>query len=194
MSPSGKVLIIGDSISIDYTPRVAEELAGELRVAHNEGNAEDSRNLLANLDAYLAADAELVHFNCGLHDLKRLGGGAYQVPLAAYRGNLRRIVDRLRATGRKLIWATTTPVIDERHAARGVDFDRCQADVEAYNAAAMEVVVAANIPVNDLHAVAGHAGPERLLGPDGVHFTPAGCGVLAGAVVAAIRGRLGAGP
>ena len=35
----GKVLIIGDSISIGYTPYVQEALAGKATVVHNEGNA-----------------------------------------------------------------------------------------------------------------------------------------------------------
>ena len=37
-----KVLIIGDSISIGYTPYVKELLAGKAIVKHNPGNAEDT--------------------------------------------------------------------------------------------------------------------------------------------------------
>ena len=51
-----KVLLVGDSISIGYSPYVASELKGEVRVRHNEGNASDSAHLLSHLDAYLAAD------------------------------------------------------------------------------------------------------------------------------------------
>jgi hypothetical protein len=59
-----KLLIIGDSISIGYTPAVAEALADEFVVAHGEGNASDSGQMLANLPDYLEADADAVrpHF------------------------------------------------------------------------------------------------------------------------------------
>ena len=68
----------------------------------------------------------MVHLNCGLHDLKRSKEtGAYQVPLAQYEANLREIVERLRrGSGATLLFASTTPILDDRHAQRRADFDR----------------------------------------------------------------------
>ena len=76
----------------------------------------------------------MVHLNCGLHDLKRSKEtGAYQVPLAQYEANLRR--DRGAPAdvepAAALVFATTTPILDDRHARRGADFDRTEADVRA---------------------------------------------------------------
>ena len=193
MPQRGKVLLIGDSISLGYLPQVASELAGEFVVRRNEGNAGDSGRLLAGLDGFLAADgdADVVHFNCGLHDIKRLrDAGGPQVPLPEYRRNLPRIIRRLKRTGRKLIWASTTPVIYERHAAvKG--FDRLEEDVVAYNHAAAEIVAAAGIPIDDLYAGIVSAGVAGCVGPDGVHMTEEGNAVLGKAVAAAVREHFG---
>ena len=189
MPDPNEVLLIGDSISIGYTPPVAELLAGAFDVTHHEGNAGDSGDLRAELDSLLAAGGEpgVIHFNVGLHDLKRKRPeGTLQVELKDFRVNLRAIVERLQATGARLIWATITPVIGKRHAAIK-PFDRRQVDVEAYNAAAWEIIAAAGIAVNDLHALVEAAGAAELLCEDGVHFTDDGYRRLARAVAAAIR-------
>jgi lysophospholipase L1-like esterase len=181
-----RVLILGDSISLGYTPHVERELASRARVVHHEGNSGDSANVLRNLDGWLAAaGARLIHFNVGLHDLRFWTKYAkYQVPLEEYRRNLAAMVERLRAAGAALIWATTTPVLD---GAPGMsrDFPRKNADVEAYNAAALEAVRAADIPVNDLHAFVKARGVHRTILPDGVHLTDEGY-AAAGAEVARI--------
>ena len=190
MSTRGKALIIGDSISQDYTPHAARILDGEFAVAHNEGNVGNSAQLLANLGSYLAADgdADVIHFNCGLHDIVRdRDAEGARVSLASYRDNLTAIVERLAATEKKLIWATTTPVIFERHRHKG--FDRRQEDVEQYNAVAHEIVTAAGIPINDLHAAVVAAGTEECLSEDGVHMTDQASEMLGKIVAEAIQRR-----
>ena len=189
MSPTSKVLVIGDSISIGYTPHAAEALQGRFAVVHHEGNSGDSAALLADLDSYLAAagDADVIHFNVGLHDLKRPrdGSGAYQVPLDQFAANLARIVEKLQATGKLLIWATLTPVIFERHLSKG--FDRRQDDVGAYNRAAAEIITSAGIAIDDLHAAVVEAGVERCICADGVHMTDDGYAILGRTVAAAVE-------
>ena len=184
-----KVLLIGDSISIGYEPYVSRALTGEFRVVHNESNGGDTTNVLANLEAYLLADgdAEIVHFNAGLHDIKRRRDEpGLQVPLEAYRRDLTEIVRRLKQTASRLIWATTTPVIYERHHANK-SFDRRPEDVSAYNAAAREIMDQAGIPVADLNAVVVAAGTEKLVCDDGVHMTDEGYRLLGDAVVEGIH-------
>ena len=45
-----KILIIGDSISIGYTPFVKKALAGKAVVVHNPGNAQHTGTGLEKLD------------------------------------------------------------------------------------------------------------------------------------------------
>ncbi len=184
-----RVLIIGDSISIAYTPHVAQVLAQRAEVLHNPGNGGDSENVAANLDSWLAQlPAEVIHFNCGLHDIKFHRDPRHiQVPLGRYRENLIRIVARLKQSGAAVIWANTTPVVESRHTAVK-EFDRYNRDVQVYNAAAAAIVAQAGMAIDDLHAVVTGAGPERLIGPDGVHMTEEGS-VLLGRMVAARVGE-----
>jgi len=188
MPPGRSVLIIGDSISMGYTPHLAELLAGAAEVVHNPGNAGDTNNAAAHLEGWLKqVPAEVIHFNCGLHDIKRSRQTpGRQVPLERYRANLDRIVERLRQTDAKLIWAATTPVIEERHRA-AKDFDRCNRDVDACNAAAAEIMAAAGIPVDDLHAAVTAAGAENIISDDGVHLTDDGYRMLGRVAADCIR-------
>ena len=180
-------LLLGNSIRMGYQPFVREALADPADVVGPEANCEDSGTFPANLDRWLGAGTwRVIHFNCGLHDIKSdRGTGVCKTPLDRYRDNLQAVCARLRRTGAELIWATTTPVIYERHLTK--DFDRREEDVLAYNQAALEVVREHGIRVNDLHAVATDAGVEDLLSHDGVHFTEAGSRLLVKAVAATIR-------
>ena len=183
-----RIVLLGDSIRKAYQPLVAEALAGRVEVIGSPQNGGDSANLLAHLDAW-AVDLkpDRVHFNCGLHDIKvHQEGGPHQVEPDDYQGNLRRIVARLNEeTSARLVWATTTPVVDEWHQ-RARPFARHQADIDAYNAAALEVMQAAGIAVNDLGAVIRDAGADSCIQPDGVHMNERGNRLLAEAVVAAL--------
>jgi len=164
--------IVGDSISIGYTPHVRRALEGRARVLRHAGNAGDSYNVLSNLGGWLEGIAPAVlYFNVGLHDLRVWRHtGAHQVPIEVYRKNAARLVASLADTDATLIWATTTPVAA---GAAGPDkvFSRTDMDVEAYNAAALEAVREAGIAVNDLNAFVRDRGIERSLQPDGVHMT-----------------------
>ena len=92
------------------------------------------------------ASRDLVHVNCGLHDLKRAFGAASEVPLDEYERNVRQILQRLQRELGVVVWATTTPV-DENWHHQNKGFDRLEADVEAYNAAARAVAVDLGVPI-----------------------------------------------
>ena len=80
------------------------------------------------------------------------------------------------------MFATTTPILDDLHAQRKVGFDRFQADVQKYNAAAISVMKRAGVPINDLHKVVENGGKETLMTGDGTHYTQQGYETLAAAV------------
>lgn len=197
--PSGKpvVLVIGDSISMrgGYFPGVLERLGDRYRVVHNPGNGGDSANVLAHLDEWVsAASPDIIHFNCGLHDIKfdRVLKTRQQPP-DVYERNLREIVRRLKAMPQtRLIFALTTPVNEQWHHANK-PFDRRRADVEQYNAIARKVMADGGIPINDLHKVIVDAGPDTCLVRDGVHMNGRGNALLAEAVASAIDRSAGQG-
>ncbi len=184
-----RVLIIGDSISIGYTRPVIALLRDEADVSRIPGNAAHTWNGLEKLDAWLAAGTwDVIHFNWGLHDLKHLKGD--QLDLAGkrvstaqeYEANLTKLVTRLRATGARLIWASTTPI---PHGAAG----RIQGQEIEFNDIARKVMDAHGVTVNDLHAcVLPHLAEYQQ--PRNVHFTAAGSDFLARKVARSIRGML----
>ncbi len=115
-----QVLILGDSISIGYTPYVRQILAGKAEVHRPNENCGPTTHGLQRIDAWLGDQHwDVIHFNFGLHDLKYIDQdgnlvapdqGAIQVPLDRYEQNLGRLITRLQETGARLIWCTTTPV------------------------------------------------------------------------------------
>ena len=114
-----RVLLIGDSISLGYTPLVRALLKDKANVHRAQENTGPSSSGVKNLDAYLAVGTpagetprkwDVIHFNFGLHDLKIMKGETRQVPPEDYEKDLRDLVRRMKATGARLIWATTTPI------------------------------------------------------------------------------------
>jgi len=193
MPDKPSAILIGDSICMGYRPRVEQRLLGKVSILGIEGNGGDSGRLLENLDEWIInCDAALIHFNCGLHDLKfERDSKAYQQPIEVYEANLRKIVERLRSESKaRLIWATTTPVIDERHnAVKG--FDRYLRDVKAYNRIATAIMTEAGISMDDLCSAIQNDSVEACLGGDGVHMTERGNGILADTVSRSVLHELG---
>jgi len=183
------VVLIGDSIRMSYQPFVTEILRGEADVWGPEENGGTSVNVLAHLGSWaIARDADVIHLNCGLHDLKRLEDPARtDVPLDAYRDNVRTILTTLgERTRSRIIWAATTPVNPQWHE-QNKGFVRLEADVDAYNEAAAAVATELGLQIDDLCAAVEAAGCDSVLGPDGVHFKPEGYRLLAETVAEAVR-------
>jgi acyl-CoA thioesterase-1 len=180
-----RILLIGDSISIGYTPPVRDMLKGKANVHRILTNGGPTTNGVANLDKWLGDGKwDVIHFNFGLHDLKIMETGKHQVSIEDYEANLKKIVARLKETKAKLIWAATTPVAPgTSNPPRNVD------DVVKYNAVAEKVMKEAGIQIDDLYACALPKLQEIQL-PKNVHFTAAGYKVLAEQVVKSIEAAL----
>lgn len=191
-----RALILGDSISIGYTPFVVSTLKGKVAVSRPQANCGSTVVGLANLEKWLTGGPwHVIHFNWGLHDLcyrnpeaKAQGNrdkvnGKQSVPLEEYERNLDQLVTRLQQTGAKLVFATTT-VVPEGEAGRFVG------DEVKYNEAAARVMKKHGIVTNDLYAVTKTFGPELFVGPGNVHFRPEGSEKLAKQVAASIEAAL----
>ena len=180
-----RVLLIGDSISIGYTPVVREALRGAANVHRIPDNGGPTTRGLALLDEWLGAGKwDVIHFNFGLHDIARPNGTDVRTAPADYEKNLRALVARLKATGAKLVFATTTPVPNAK-----VGSGRLNTDVLVCNAIALKIMPALGVTIDDLYAVAAPQ-LEKIQLPANVHYTPDGYCVLATPVTAAIRAQL----
>jgi len=165
-----QVLLIGDSISIEYTLHVRGLLARVADVHRPPANCESTALGLGEVDRWLGDRKwDVIHFNWGLHDLKL--GSKQAVAIEQYEKNLRALVNRLERTGARLIWATMTPVPEGTS-------NRLKGDEAGYNAAAKRIMSEHGIQVDDLHAFAQPRLREIQL-PANVHFTPEGSVKLA---------------
>jgi len=180
-----RILIIGDSISMGYTPFVTKMLEGKALVEHNAGNGGPTSNGVAHIEQWLKdGNWDVIHFNFGLHDLKIMENEKHQVSLEDYEKNLGIIVAAMKKTRAKLVFATTTPVPDGKQ-----NPIRLTADVPRFNAAALRVMEQNKIDVDDLYGVAMKRITE-IQRPNNVHFTDPGYEELAKPVVESIWKQL----
>jgi len=180
-----RVLIIGDSISIGYTLPVRQSLSGKANVHRIPQNGGPTKNGVANIEKWLGAGKwDVIHFNWGIHDLKIMPDSKRQVEPGDYGANLRALVTRMKATGAKLIWATTTPIPD-----RSLKPDRQFGKVPEYNEIAAKVMHEMGVKVNDLNSWITPKLAE-MQNPQDVHYSAVGSAYLAERVSAEILAAL----
>lgn len=196
------VLILGDSISIGYTQSVRKLLAGKANVfrPHTPNgmkavNCQGTTLGVREIDGWLAGHAwDVIHFNWGLHDLKHVkvagksqNSASFEDPRQAdpevYERQLAALVEKLKATGATLIFATTTPY------PAGTRPARLPEDAGHYNEIALKLMEANQVGVNDLYALT-EGRLEELQPPRNVHFNRRGNEVLSGKVAESIEAVL----
>jgi acyl-CoA thioesterase-1 len=195
------VLILGDSISIGYTPFVQQQLEGIASVYRpvfengNNENCQGTTHGLKHIDRWIGTKKwDVIHFNFGLHDLKHVDAitgknsankeDPYQANLKQYKKNLTVIVDKLKMTNALLIFATTTPYPDDLKVAI-----RDPGLSEKYNKIALRVMKKNKIMINDLYSFVLPRMQELQI-PKNVHFTKKGSEALGIRVADIIRYRL----
>lgn len=158
-----RVLILGDIIYQQPARDAAKELMGKVEVVFasiQPGEVRNTHTALASLDELLGdGNWDVIHFNFGLADLvyrapgmksfrvmARHAGGVRATTPEQYETNLRELTTRLKATGARLIWASTTPI---RHSTSNV-FE--MGSEIKYNAIAARVMAKENVPTNDMYS------------------------------------------
>ena len=155
-----RVLVIGDSISMNYHEAAKEALEGVANYHRNEGNGSSALHGVNNAELWLGEYQEkglhwdVIQFNHGLHDLKQKYDaendefGEYSIAPADYQANLEKVIAILRKTGAKLIFATTTPVPNHNKG----QYARRKGAAKDFNALALEVMAKhPDIIINDLY-------------------------------------------
>lgn len=187
------VLLIGDSISIGYTPYVREMLREEASVYRIPGNGQDTWWGLQKLDQWISDTIQwdVIHFNWGLWDIayRREGAAAYgnrdkvngtlSTTPEEYRMNLEKLVSRLKETGAALVWCSTTYVPPG-------EAGRKLGDEIIYNEIAREIIESQDVQINDLHPLSEQIHPQNGKAANDVHFTKEGYQMLADQVATSI--------
>jgi lysophospholipase L1-like esterase len=188
-----RVLLIGDSVSMGYTVPVRDLLKGKANVLRAPENTHHTRNVLEQLDNYLGKEKwDVILINSGGHDLTFIKDekpvpppeGKIRVTIDEYEKNLHTIIQRLKKSNAKIIWAMTTPM-GEVYIQKKI---RTEEDIVKYNAVAAKVMKEEGIIVNDLYKLS-KPNTDKLL-KDGVHFTDEGYKFLAKSLVESINKEL----
>lgn len=178
---SPRILIIGDSISIGYTPFVKENLANTADIFHNPGNAQHTGTGLNKIDEWIGNGKwDIIQFNWGLWDLcyrhpdSKVQGnrdkenGIITYTIDEYASNLDSIVTILKTkTEAKLIFVTTTYVPEN-------EAGRFKNDVIRYNDAAKKIMKRHSVTVNDLYEQSIPIHQKFGKGSNDVHYSNQG--------------------
>ena len=204
------VLILGDSISIGYTPGVRQLLAGAANVSRPDCNCGPSQFYLKHMESWVGTGKwDVIHVNFGIWDNHYLTGPSDGMDLFWEKETwVKELPDTPIARGRAIRehgYRIRTPLPEyeqnlrtiltflQTHADKVVfglttpvsgweRDDRC-GRIPVYNEAATAICAELGVGVTDLHRVVEMNLDEQT---DGCHFSDAGYKLLADAVAASI--------
>ena len=155
-----RVLLIGDSVSRGYTLSTRKTLSDRANVHRAPANCGPTSTGLKKLDVWLGDGKwDLIHFNFGIHDRN--------TPVAEYSQRLEQLVERMKKTDAKLVWASTTPIPDDPAK------KQTAASIVERNKAAVAIMAKHGVAIDDLFtAITPHL--EEMQNPGDVHFNAAG--------------------
>ncbi|QDT40835.1 hypothetical protein Pan241w_08940 [Gimesia alba] len=172
-----RVLLIGDSVSRGYTQAARKSLTGKANVHRAPANCGPTATGLKKLDVWLGdGNWDLIHFNFGIHDRK--------TPVADYEKRLEEIVKRLKKTGAKLVWASSTPIPSDWK-----EGPQIKTLLEEKNAIAARVMKRNGVEIDDLFTfITPHLAETQ--NPKDVHFNGKGYDMLGKEVAKQIESSL----
>ena len=163
-----KVSLLGDSIRMQYGPKVKEILADDFEVWYPEDNCRFAKYTLRGLFDWAndMKGSEIVHWNNGHWDMCNLFGEGSFTSLENYISAMKRLATRLKSIAGKVIFSTTTPVTPR------LSYSNNEV-IERYNAAIVPVLSEMGIIVNDLYSfVRPHV--EEYIKEDNIHLNELG--------------------
>lgn len=172
-----RVLLIGDSVSRGYTQAARNALKGKVNVHRAPANCGPTATGLKKLDVWLGdGNWDLIHFNFGIHDRR--------TNVDDYEKRLEEIVKRLKQTGAKVVWASSTPI-----PADWKEGPEMKAKLEEKNAIAAKVMERNGVEIDDLFTfITPHL--SEVQNPKDVHFNGKGYDLLGKQVAEYIEGAL----
>ena len=183
-----KVMLIGDSIRMNYQDKVRQILQSRANISAPEENCRFAAYTLFSLSAWVPDnDYDVIQWNNGQWDTCYMPDGRIHTPLPAYLDLEKRIAGILKRKAKRLIFATTTPVHADQYATTAVN-GRKNEDIVAYNSAVSSALAAMGAEIIDLHAPVAQD-VMKYISEDKIHLSSAGIDLCAGLVSSAILGR-----
>ncbi len=193
-----KLLLIGDSIRMNYDKYVRQALEGKAQVLSPDENACFAAYTYYAIGDWehnyrFGEDVDVIHWNVGLHDVIRFHYDEPLTPPEIYGYYLGRIIHRLKDVypNAQQIFALSTPGRDEKYVLPWIV--RKNRDIDEINRVALEVMRENGVPVNDLAAVVRQYDPDEIYA-DATHYNYTGAVILAKAVLRKVCPVLGVEP
>ena len=187
-----KILLIGDSIRIGYDKYIKMAFDGVADVVYPEENTRFAAYVFRRLPDLqkLFGDADLVHWNAGLWDCLIMHDGLNFTDIEVYKSYMERACVGFKRffPNAKFIFATSTSVTESGYNPNGLR--RLNADIEAYNKAAVEIVTKHGMTVNDLYSLTKDM-PEEYHSDMTHYYTKSGTRVITDRVKSFIENALG---
>lgn len=178
-----KVALLGDSIrQIGYGPKVPSLLGDEYSVWQPNDNCRFALYTLRGMFDWRAQleGCDVIHWNNGLWDVCELfGDGPFTEP-TYYVETMMRIASILQKYARRVIFATTTPVLPANAHNKNVV-------IADYNRIIVPKLEALGIAIDDLYSIVYPKLDEYIRSDDNIHLTDAGIDACAAAVADSIR-------
>jgi lysophospholipase L1-like esterase len=181
-----KITLIGDTIREGYQDYVSLFLTRNSEVWSPDESEIHSVDILHKANRWLMdKSSDIIHINAGLEDIKCIPCESRKnlIPLEVYSDNIERIIKyiHLYQPGAIIIWATTTPVIDDKvktMCQETKEFMIYHEDIIRYNEVMRGICERMGIPVNDLYQYVISGDFSRIMLEDGIHFTDRGYELL----------------
>lgn len=179
-----KVTLLGDSIrQIGYGTRVPELLGEDYEVFQPEENCRFVKYTLRMLFDYRAQieGSDVIHWNNGLWDITTglFDDGEPFTSEQEYVENMLRVAKELKKLGKRIIFATITPVHNEYVYNKN-------SVIQRYNELIVPKLQEMGIEINDLHATVMQD-LYKYIGQDQIHLSPEGIEICAKQVADMIR-------
>ena len=179
-----KIVLLGDSLRLmGYGTKLQEIMGDEYEVWQTDDNgrfAAYTFRLLSNYEKHVK-EADIIHWNNGVWDTMRLYGDGTFTTLEDYKKTVLRMAKvMIEYYGKKVIFATTTPV-DERYPYAKNE------DIEKFNAAVVPELKEMGVIINDLHAFVSPHKEEYIKEGDYIHLSEKGIDACAKEVARIIK-------
>ena len=181
-----KVTLLGDSIRLlGYGTRVPELLGEEYEVFQPEDNCRFAKYTLRMLFDFREQikGSDVIHWNNGLWDVvsKMFDDGKAFVSEDEYVADMLRIAGELKKLGKRVIFATTTPVHEEH------PYNENKL-IRRYNEIIVPKLEAMGIEINDLYSAVSKD-IYRYICEDQIHLSKEGIELCSKMVVDAIKAK-----
>ena len=176
-----KLLLIGDSVRMNYQPGVVKQLNNIVSVSAPQDSARFAKYTLWYIREWLGTygTPDIIHWNNGMWDVYRFEGETTPFSkLEEYIESISKIYEIMKQSGAKIIFATTTPVAENNINAKNDEID-------LYNKAALSVLSGKDIVINDLNALL-RGNTDKYICDDLMHLSQEGislCGSAIGDIV-----------